>query len=147
MKRKMATLAAALTVGTGTAFVGVAPAQADTSNPSGPNKTPTAAGCSGTAYAPPSTGKFGKPGYANTTVFGHPGYKQTYTVIAGGDVGAAGVQVKAINSKGAYWRGIGGLASGDIVRVSVPWGNSAAVPAIRAASPVGFPGLAVSFDC
>lgn len=118
-----------------------APAGAD------PGPSPTPKSCSGSAYAPPFSGKYGKPGQANTAVAGHPGYRQGYSVTVAGDVGHAAVQIKGYTPQGKpFWKGIGAANSGDTLRGSVYWGNGLAMPAVRAAAPAS-PGVFVNFSC
>lgn len=39
------------------------------------------------------------------------------------------------------------VSSGELGRATVPWGNNAATPQIRAFAPMGSPGVFVSFVC
>lgn len=103
--------------------------------------------CSGTAYAPPFSGQYGDPGKADTSVFGSPGWKQGYSVKNETDLAGLAVQVRGFDDAGhEQWYGIGALAPGGHVEISVPWGNVVAYPEVRAAAP-GSPGGKVSFNC
>jgi hypothetical protein len=107
-----------------------------------------ARGCGGRAYAPP-TGHWGETASGGSSLWGHPGLNETYRWEVEGDVGRAGVAVRGFDPETGdeTWTQQLMVSSGELGRATVPWGNNAATPAIRAFAPVGSPGVFVSFTC
>ncbi|MDV6014022.1 hypothetical protein [Haloechinothrix sp. LS1_15] len=93
----------------------------------------------GSVWAPPGY-RWGRA-QSSCAVLGSPGHEVTYTWWTRGDVDACvGVRYYS-NGEDRWW----GTGCGSFRRVSVPWGNNADYPAIRATSGAGVLGVIVDF--
>ncbi|WP_328397183.1 hypothetical protein [Nocardia sp. NBC_00416] len=97
-----------------------------------------AAGCGGRAWAAPLN-QFGPVADSSCSVAGHPGYEMCYNIKIEGN-GLAVVHARGYDINGnEQWYSI------PTSYGCVPWGNSLAMPAIKATSP-NVTGVFVSFS-